>query len=178
MCPFCALVLFFSFLSLSLSLSLSWLRAVCPYACWWLVSLFARTVVALSSSWALVRIYKQKNIWITHVKKEREREWDNEGGRADTRCQRRWRLLLLLLLPHVNAQHLCLATFWLPALCTPIRRAGRARAEEDNSEFPCRHLSRSNLVNIIDNSALAKSKRARGRDTVSEWARANAFVCK
>lgn len=73
-------MLLFCFSFVSLSPSLSRLRAVCPYACCWLVSPFARTVVALSSSWALVRIYKQKNIWITHVKTERES--DKEGGRA------------------------------------------------------------------------------------------------
>lgn len=135
MCPFCALVLFFVRLPLpiSFSLSLSRLRAVCPYACCWLVSPFARTVVALSSSWALVRVYKQQNIWITHVKTERESEISREGERERSygmsttlaSC-----LVSLLLLPHVNAQHLCLATFCLPALCTPIRRAGREREQK------------------------------------------------
>lgn len=121
----------------SLHLSLSRLRAVCPYACCWLVSPFARTVVALSSSWALVRIYKQRNIWITHVKTERESESEirREGEREriygmSTTLASCLVSLLLLLLPHVNAQHLCLATFCLPALCTPIRRAGREREQK------------------------------------------------
>lgn len=73
------------------------------------------------------------------MSRQRERESESEISREGER-ERRYGMsttlasclvsLLLLLLPYVNAQHLCLATFCLPALCTPIRRAGRERGQK------------------------------------------------